>query len=206
MTSLIPSEEAGLAALAAPPDLAPAARHARLAALGRALLLLIGEDPDREGLRDTPRRWADWWLEFSDYGDPNAERTFDEVRSDQMVVVSGIRVWSLCEHHLLPFWCDLTLGYLPAGRILGLSKFGRIAHLHAHRLQVQERLVGDIAAHLCRATGSEDVAVLGEGEHLCMTMRGARTPHRMQCQVILGRFRRVASVRQEFFHLAGRGP
>jgi GTP cyclohydrolase I len=80
---------------------APGDKLERLAGLCRQLLVLIGEDPERPGLRDTPMRWARWWLEFAEYSDPNAERVFAETRADQLVLVSGIRVWSLCEHHLL---------------------------------------------------------------------------------------------------------
>lgn len=177
-------------------------RQRQLEGICRELLLAIGEDPDRIGLRDTPRRWAQWWLEFVDYEDGNTETTFEEARADQMIVVRGLRVWSLCEHHLLPFWCDLTLGYIPTDRVLGLSKFGRIARLEASRLSVQEGLVQRIADRLTKITGSGNVAVLGTGEHLCMTMRGPRQPHRMSTSELRGSFRNSATARQEFFHLA----
>ena len=88
---------------------------------------------------------------------------FESVRADQMVVVSGMRVWSMCEHHILPFWCDITIGYITRDHVLGLSKFARIAHAVAGRLQVQERIVEDIARHVQEAAGCEDVAVLARG-------------------------------------------
>lgn len=130
------------------------------------------------------------------------DTTFQTIRADQMVVVSGMRVWSLCEHHLLPFWADITIGVITGDRILGLSKFGRIARHAAGRLQVQERLVEDIADEVCRVVGSQDVAVLAIGEHLCMTMRGARMPARMATSINRGRFRGDARVRAEFLDLA----
>ena len=114
--------------------------YSRLLELGRELLIAIGEDPDREGLLDTPRRWADWWREFIEYDPGTTETTFQSTTADQMVCVSGMRVFSLCEHHLLPMWCDVSIGYIAGERVLGLSKFARIAHQFAHQLQIQERL------------------------------------------------------------------
>src|SRR2546425_3697830 len=92
--------------------------YPRLLALGHELLLAIGEDPEREGLRETPRRWADSWREFIEYDPGTTETTFSSMTSDQLVCVSGIRVASLCEHHLLPFWCDVSIGYIPNGKVL----------------------------------------------------------------------------------------
>jgi GTP cyclohydrolase IA len=165
--------------------------------VARRLLLEIGEDPSREGLRETPARFARWWREFSSFEAGEAEKLFPVVSEGQTVVVSGMHVWSLCEHHLLPFSCSISIAYRPKGEVLGLSKFARIAHRHAHRLQVQERLVRDIAAEVRHATRSEDVAVLGRGEHLCMTMRGIRTPALMTSSVFSGVFERYGSARQE---------
>lgn len=195
--------------IASPPSAASRAARGlkaqqHLEDLAIELLTVIGEDPAREGLRDTPRRWAQWWIEFMDYEDNNQETTFEAHDTDQMVVVGGLRVWSLCEHHLLPFWCDLTLGYMPSGgRVLGLSKFGRIARAEAHSLTTQESLTQRIASRLRKLTNSPNVAVLGSGEHLCMTMRGARSAHRMRTSVMLGSFRNSPEAREEFFHLAG---
>src|SRR5258708_6407578 len=87
--------------------------HARLLELGRELLIALGENPDREGLQETPRRWADWWREFMDYHPGTTDTTFHSTATDQMVSVSGMRVFSLCEHHLLPMWCDVSIAYIP---------------------------------------------------------------------------------------------
>jgi GTP cyclohydrolase I len=175
--------------------------YPRLLALGRELLLAIGEDPDREGLRETPRRWADAWREFIEYDPGTTETTFASVASDQLVCVSGIRVASLCEHHLLPFWCDVSIGYIPNAKVLGLSKFARIAQQFAHRLQLQERLGEQIADEISRITGTQNVAVVLKGEHYCMTARGIRMPGRMTSSVMRGVFRTESQTRIEFLRL-----
>src|SRR5437764_8083444 len=175
--------------------------YPRLLALGRELLLAIGEDPDREGLRETPRRWADAWREFIEYDTGTTETTFASVASDQMVCVSGIRVASLCEHHLLSFWCDISIGYIPNAKVLGLSKFARIAHQFAHRLQLQERLGEQIADEISRITGTQHVAVVLKGEHYCMAARGIRSPGLMTSSVMRGVFRTQSETRTEFLRL-----
>jgi GTP cyclohydrolase I len=174
--------------------------YTQLHSIGRNLLEAIGEDPTRPGLVDTPRRFADSWREFVEYDPGNIETTFESVTLDQMVVVKGMRVWSMCEHHLLPFWCDVSVGYLTGDKVLGLSKFARIAHKHAHRLQLQERLVEGIATDLKEIVGTENVAVIAEGEHLCMTMRGVRTPARMISSAMYGAFR-TEQARAEFLSI-----
>lgn len=175
--------------------------YPRLLALGRELLLAIGEDPDREGLRETPRRWADAWREFIEYDPGTTETTFASVASDQLVCVSGIRVASLCEHHLLPFWCNVSIGYIPNAKVLGLSKFARIAQQFAHRLQLQERLGEQIADEISRITGTQNVAVVLKGKHYCMTARGIRMPGRMTSSVMRGVFRTESQNRMEFLRL-----
>jgi len=175
--------------------------YPRLLALGRELLLAIGEDPEREGLRETPRRWADAWREFIEYDPGTTETTFSSVASDQLVCVSGMRVSSLCEHHLLPFWCDVSIGYIPNEKVLGLSKFARIAQQFAHRLQLQERLGQQIADEITRITGTQNVAVVLKGEHYCMTARGIRMPGRMTSSVLRGVFRTESQTRMEFLRL-----
>ena len=175
--------------------------HARLMELGRELLVALGEDPDREGLIDTPRRWADWWREFIEYDPGKTDTTFSAVSTDQIVCVSGMRVFSLCEHHLLPMWCDVSIGYIPSDKVLGLSKFARIAHQFAHQLQIQERLGQDIANEISRITGSQSVAVLLKGEHLCMSARGIRTPGVMTSSVMRGSFRTDRDLRMEFMQM-----
>lgn len=167
----------------------------------RQLLVAVGENPDREGLVDTPGRVARYWAEFIDYDPGSLGTTFASVGTDQMVVVTGMRVWSMCEHHLLPFWCDVSVGYLTGDKVLGLSKFARIAHDAAHQLNLQEQLVEQIAQGVVKATGSENVAVIASGEHLCMTARGIQTPHRMISSSMKGRFRDKPEVRAEFLGL-----
>lgn len=173
----------------------------RLEGIGRALMDALGYDMDEPSTKDTPKRWAKWWDEFLNYSDERMVTTFSAEQIDQLVVVSGIRVWSLCEHHLLPFYCDIAMGYIVNDRALGLSKLGRIAHYHAHTLQVQERLVTQIADHLAEATGSQSVAVVARGEHLCMTMRGIKTPSVMTSSAMRGLFRTDAAARAEFLRL-----
>jgi GTP cyclohydrolase I len=175
--------------------------YPRLLALGRELLLAIGEDPEREGLRETPRRWADSWREFIEYDPGTTETTFASSSIDQIVCVSGLRVWSLCEHHLLPFWCDVSIGYIPDEKVLSLSKFVRIAHQCAHRLQLQELLGQQIAEEISRITRTENVAVVLKGEHLCMTARGIRTPGLMTSFTMRGVFRTQSETRMEFLRL-----
>lgn len=176
--------------------------HQRLVGAVRTILEAIGEDPDREGLAGTPDRVARWWMEFVGFDPGNTDTTFEAVHTDQVVAVTGVRVYSVCEHHLLPFWVDLTMAYIAADRVIGLSKFGRIAHGHAHRPQIQERLVTEVADDIARLAGTDDVAVIGAGEHLCMTMRGIRTPHRMKSSVMRGRFREFGPARAEVMSLA----
>lgn len=169
----------------------------------RELLLAIGEDPDRAGLKDTPKRVAHYWREFIEY-QPGTMTTFDsEEITDEMVVVSGMKVYSMCEHHLLPFWTDVSVGYMAQRSILGLSKFARIAHKHAHKLQLQEQLIKQIADEVVEITGTSDVAVIGTGEHSCMISRGIKTPGRMTSSSIRGRFADPA-MRQEFLTLTQR--
>ena len=165
----------------------------------RQLLCAIGENPDRPGLLDTPKRVAKFYDEWIN-GDPGQMTAFEE-QTDSMVVVSGIETWSLCEHHMLPFRLVLNIGYIPSGKLLGLSKFGRIAHHAAHRLQVQERLVDQIAKAVMEATGTTSVGVCSSGEHLCTLIRGIRTASTMRVNALRGQFRDNPAVRQEFLDL-----
>jgi len=174
--------------------------HAKVKSLVRELLVALGENPDREGLLETPRRIADFWREFIEYDPGKLETTFDSVRHNQMVAVTGMRVWSMCEHHMLPFWCDVSVAYIADDKVLGLSKFARIAHKNAHALSLQEKLVADISDDLQKILGTKNVAVMAKGEHLCMTMRGIRTPHRMISSALNGQFLQ-AETRAEFFNL-----
>jgi len=174
--------------------------HDRVKSLVKELLEAIGEDPEREGLLETPRRIANFWAEFIEYDAGKLDTTFSAVKHNQMVAVTGIRVWSMCEHHMLPFWCDISIAYIADDKVLGLSKFARIAHKHAQKLTLQEQLVSDIANNLKIVLGTDDIAVMAKGEHLCMTMRGIKTPHRMIRSALSGKFHQ-AEQRAEFFRL-----
>ena len=153
----------------------------RIASAVREILIAIGEDPDRDGLLDTPERVARAWGELvGGYGRDAEEllgTTFD-IAHDEMVLVKDIEVVSLCEHHLLPFTGVAHVAYIPSadGRVTGLSKLARLVELYARRLQVQERLTTQIADALVEHLGARGVMVVVEAEHTCMTMRGVRKP------------------------------
>lgn len=178
--------------------------HSKVKSLVRELLVALGEDPDREGLQETPRRVANYWREFIEYDPGKLDTVFESIKNDQMVCVTGMKVWSMCEHHLLPFWCEISIAYIADTKVLGLSKFARIAHKHAHKLTLQEQLVSDVSDEVKTILGTEDVAVLGRGEHLCMTMRGIKTPHRMISSALDGHFLN-SDARAEFFNLVSGG-
>ncbi|WP_435059076.1 GTP cyclohydrolase I [Streptomyces sp. bgisy060] len=147
----------------------------RVADLIRQLLVELGEEPQRDGLAETPKRVAAWWKDFlSPASAPAATRFTESQLAGQLVVVGGMSVWSLCEHHMIPMNLQVAVGYLAEGEVVGLSKFGRVAHHFAGRLQVQERYTREVAEHLAGVTGNEDVAVAVRGVHLCMSMRGVR--------------------------------
>ena len=165
------------------------------------LLTEIGEDPRREGLLETPKRVAKFWNEFINYEPGKIETTFEAVKADQMVIVKNIKVWSLCEHHLMPFSSTVSIGYITRKKVLGLSKFARIAHKHAHGLQLQEKLVQDIADELGSLVDTKDIAVFAEGTHLCMVARGIKTDGQMITSVMQGAFRKEPETRQEFLSL-----
>jgi GTP cyclohydrolase IA len=169
----------------------------RVADAIRELLIAIGEDPNRPGIKETPARVARYWAEFIDYNPGSMQTTFDDTKSESPVTVSGMRVWSLCEHHLMPFWADITVSYIPHGRVIGLSKLARIAHFHAHSLQLQERLVAGIAETVQSLTGSRDVMVLASGEHSCMIARGIKTPGLMTSADIRGAYLADAHLRAD---------
>ena len=174
--------------------------YTKVKSLVSELLIALGEDPNREGLKQTPRRIANFWKEFIEYEPGTLDTTFDSVKCNQMVCVTGMKVWSMCEHHMLPFWCDISIAYISKDWVLGLSKFARIAHKHAHKLTLQEQLVSDISQDVRAILKTEDVAVLAKGEHLCMTMRGIATPHRMISSALDGQFHK-AEQRAEFLSL-----
>jgi GTP cyclohydrolase I len=174
--------------------------------LVRGMLLELGEDPDREGLRRTPLRVAKA-MDFltSGYGrtldDVVNEAIFDE-GFEEMVVVKDIEFYSLCEHHMLPFVGKAAVGYLPQGRIIGLSKIARIVDLYARRLQVQERLTNQVADALMEVLEPHGVAVVMEGKHFCMMMRGVQKQESsMVTSAMRGTFNENARSRSEFLEL-----
>jgi GTP cyclohydrolase I len=159
-----------------------------------ALLVALGENPDRPGLKETPDRVARAYSEFFQYEEERLSRMFEDFSNSGFVMVRGIEVWSLCEHHLLPFRVEVSIAYIPVSNyrmneVLGLSKFARIAELNAHRLQLQERLISGIADDIQSITRSKDVAVWGRGEHLCMISRGIKSHgSEMICRDYRGKF------------------
>ena len=173
----------------------------RLEQIGRELLEALGYDPTKEGLRETPGRWARWWEEFIHYDPGEVDTSFEETVASQLVVVSGIRLWSVCEHHLLPFDLNVAIGYVPHGRLLGLSKFARLGQAAAHRLQLQERLVGQLLEGIKALTQSPDVAVAARGRHLCLEARGVKSRATASSLVVSGRFEEFG-LQQSFLALA----
>lgn len=169
----------------------------------KKIIEYIGEDPTREGLLKTPHRVAKAYAELcSGYSQDPKEilsTTFAE-NYDEMVIVRDIRFWSLCEHHMLPFHGVATVGYLPKGRIVGLSKIGRLVHCFARRLQVQERLTHDIAHSLMEHLQPHGVGVIVKATHLCMEMRGVKSPAEMVTSCLLGDFREPET-RAEFLSM-----
>jgi len=153
--------------------------HARIQGAVREILLAVGENPDREGLRDTPARVARMYAELFKglHRDPaeHLRKCFSE-KYDEMVVVRDISFASLCEHHMLPFIGKTHIGYLPNGRIVGLSKLARVVEDVSHRPQVQERMTEEIADLLIEELDARGVAVVIEAMHTCMTIRGVRKP------------------------------
>jgi GTP cyclohydrolase IA len=179
-----------------------------IAAHFRGILQAVGEDPEREGLRKTPERAAAA-LQYLTRGYSQSVETvlnnavFHE-EYDDMVIVKDIEFYSLCEHHLLPFIGHCHVGYLPAGRIIGLSKIARLVEMFSRRLQVQERLTHEIARALEEALQPRGVAVVMEAKHLCMMMRGVeKQASEMVTSAMLGSFRSRRATRQEFLELIG---
>ncbi len=167
-----------------PPDDAPPATvdHARIRRAVREILIAVGEDPDREGLLDTPDRVARMYAEvFSGlHADPAVflRKTFTQ-KHDEMVLVKDIEFASCCEHHLLPFTGKAHIGYLPAGKVVGLSKLARVVDGIARRPQVQERMTESIADLIMKELAPRGVGVIVEATHSCMTIRGVRKPGAM---------------------------
>ncbi|EIK52343.1 GTP cyclohydrolase I [Stutzerimonas stutzeri TS44] len=170
------------------------------------ILAQLGEDVTREGLLDTPKRAA----KAMQYLCKGYQQTLEEVTNDalfssdnsEMVLVKNIELYSLCEHHMLPFIGKAHVAYLPNGKVLGLSKVARIVEMYARRLQIQENLTREIAEAVQQVTGASGVAVVIEAQHMCMMMRGVEKQNSsMVTSVMLGQFRANAATRAEFLGL-----
>lgn len=174
----------------------------------RSLLIAIGENPDRDGLADTPIRVARALREMTmGYWEDPADLlgvTF-AVNCDELVVVRDIPFTSLCEHHLLPFTGTATIGYLPGERVVGLSKLARLVHLYARRLQIQERLTTDIAEAIDTHLTPQAVGVIIAAEHSCMAARGVRSAGTMLTSSLRGKLRTEGPLRAEFLSLRTAG-
>jgi len=213
--------ESDEAALAAPIE-GSGARHANGRAHGhdngkvedavRDILVEIGEDPERDGLLGTPDRVHRMYAELTAgyHVDPDrlVNSAIFEVDYSEMVVVKEIPFYSLCEHHLLPFFGTASVAYIPRGRVIGLSKIPRIVEMYARRLQIQERMTQQIADFLNERLQPQGVGVVVEANHLCAVMRGIRKPGTvMTTSAVLGLFRSRDRTRAEFLsHLARRAP
>ena len=183
--------------------------HDRIKAAVIEIFKAIGEDPARAGLIDTPRRIADMYAEI--FGglaiDPLEYLTVGfEVAHDEMVILRDIPFYSMCEHHFLPFHGEAHVGYVPDGRVVGISKLARVVEAFARRPQIQEQLTTQVAEAIMEAMQPDGVAVVIEAEHLCMTMRGVQKPgSRMVTSAMRGQFKQSSVTRAEFLSLvAGR--
>ncbi|MGX0888176.1 GTP cyclohydrolase I [Pseudomonas sp. ADAK2 TE3594] len=175
----------------------------------REILIGLGENPDREGLQDTPVRAAKA-MQYLCHG---YEQSVDEIvngalfasDNDEMIIVDNIELYSLCEHHMLPFIGKAHVAYIPTGKVLGLSKIARLVDMFARRLQIQENLTRQIADAVQQVTDAAGVAVVIEAQHMCMMMRGVEKQNStMNTSVMLGAFRESSNTRQEFLQLIGR--
>ena len=180
--------------------------HDNVQELTKKLLIEIGEDPDRDGLLNTPLRVAKAW----DFLSKGYKQNIDEIINnaifeeeyDQMVVVKDIEFYSMCEHHLLPFFGVAHIAYIPNGKIIGLSKIPRILDMFARRLQVQERMTQEVASMLQSKLNPRGVAVIIEAQHMCMQMRGVeKRKSYMSTSAMLGIFREDNKTRKEFLDI-----
>jgi len=194
-----------MTALQLRPRIAPAAPSVDAAAAERAatdLLVALGLDLSAEHLADTPRRMADALLELTTAREFDLTTFPNDEGYDELVLVEGIPVHSLCEHHMLPFVGVAHVGYLPGDRILGLSKLARMVDFHARRPQTQERLTQSVARHLQELVGPCGVGVVVEADHTCLSLRGARAPGtRTVTSALMGQLRDDPRSRSEFLAL-----
>lgn len=176
----------------------------------KAILKLLGEDPEREGLKQTPARVAQS-LQYLTSGKQQSLETlingaFFKSTMTEMILVKDIELYSLCEHHLLPFIGRCQVAYIPNGKIIGLSKIPRLVDFYARRLQIQENLTTQIADSLMKLLNPKGVAVVIEAKHLCMMMRGVEKQNALlKTSVMLGLFREDVKTRAEFFSLLQSG-
>ena len=182
---------------------------AKIEPLVRQLLEELGEDPNREGLRDTPKRVAKA-LAFLTHGyraklDEVINKALFTQDTSSMVIVKDIEVYSMCEHHMLPFFGRCHIGYIPDGKVFGVSKLARLVDMYARRLQLQERLTEQISKVVMDEIGAKGVGVMIEARHLCMMMRGVEKQNStMVTSSVLGVFRDHLATREEFLKLVGR--
>ena len=177
----------------------------------RTLISFVGEDPDREGLLDTPKRvvkaYQDWYGGYSQDPKEVLNKTFSEIEGyDEIIMLKDIRVESHCEHHMAPFIGSAHVAYLPNKRVVGISKLARITRIFSKRMQVQEKLTAEIANCLQQVLKPRGVAVVIEAQHECMTTRGINEPGiSMVTSQLLGKFRTDASTRKEFYSMIQQG-
>ena len=157
----------------------------RVEKLVRELIIEIGEDPPREGLRDTPARIAKAYKEIFEGYDSNSELSVQFSEDSEVVVAKDIQFYSMCEHHMLPFFGKIQIAYAPNGRVFGISKLVRLVEKYSKRLQIQERLTKNIADEL-HSHGVKGVAVMAEAEHLCMKMRGVKNDAKVSSSAFRG--------------------
>jgi len=182
--------------------------QAKIAKLVKALLVELGEDPNRDGLKRTPERVAKS-LTFLTRGYRQSLKSvvngaYFKSGTNHMVILKDIELYSMCEHHMLPFYGKCAIGYISKGKVLGVSKLARIVDMFARRLQIQERMTEEIANAVMAEADAEGVGVVIKAKHLCMMMRGVEKQNsEMTTSAVLGTFRRDERVRQEFLSLIG---
>lgn len=180
----------------------------KIAKLVRDLLVELGEDPDREGLKKTPQRVAKSLTFLTSGYRQNLKAVVNGAKftsgTNHMVILKDIELYSMCEHHMLPFYGKCAIGYISKGKVLGVSKLARIVDMYARRLQIQERMTEEIANAIMKEAGAEGVGVVIKAKHLCMMMRGVEKQNsEMITSAVLGTFRSDEKVRGEFMSLIG---